>query len=95
MSLTINPLTVREAEVLRHTLGLNHRPAPYLNRRSSPYRNHFVADESSADHPVCMTLVERGLMQLHRCSPLMGGAHWFSVTAHVSTLFAGPDECWT
>lgn len=90
MSLTLeplDPLSLREVEILRHTLG--------MNRKMHPYRNHYVAPEGTVDYPVCMTLVERGLMRRHQHLPTGQATPWFSCTEHVPALFAPPEDCFS
>lgn len=47
-------LTDSQIHILKHTLG--------LNRRQTPYRNHFVTSEGCADLPNIKILVGLGLM---------------------------------
>jgi hypothetical protein len=46
----------RYLSILQHTLGLDEYG------RGSRYRNHFVTGERTDDYPICMELVEAGLM---------------------------------
>jgi hypothetical protein len=61
-----------QVQILRHSLG--------LTRSATAYRNHFVTGHGSDDHPICMALVDAGLMQLHPPSALTGGDDCFTVT---------------
>ena len=67
------PLTAGQLDILRHSLGIR-------KGRAKVERNHFVTGEGSTDHPICMSLVEAGLMIRRRGSPLSGGDDIFIVT---------------
>lgn len=73
MSALANPMTPEERAVARHALGLP-------NDRRVSYRNHFVAEEGTADFDLWRTMVERGLARQHRGSVLTGGAPLFMLT---------------
>lgn len=86
MSLVMNPISLREVEVIRETLG--------MNLMAHPNRNQFYPPKGSDDFLYCLTLVERGLMRHHRTSPT-GRGEWFSTTEHVYRLFAPPEDCFS
>lgn len=52
--MTATSLTGSQIHILKHALG--------LNRRQTPYRNHFVASEGHTDMPDIKILVGLGLM---------------------------------
>lgn len=66
-------MTPEEADVLRHSLGLDRR-----TRRS--YRNHFAADAGSADYQICRQLAAAGLMKGGRIINETYPLHVFHVT---------------
>ena len=66
-------LTAEQLDILRHTIGLR-------QGRTKVDRNHFVTGEGSTDHPICMSLVEAGLMMRIRGGPLSGGDDIFRAT---------------
>lgn len=63
-----------QLHILQHSLGLDRYG------RGTMYRNHFVTGEGSLDHPVCMALVDAGMMKRHGDHPLAGGDDVFTVT---------------
>jgi hypothetical protein len=63
-----------ELHILQHSLGVDQFG------QGEQYRNHFVTGEGSDDHPHCMALVERGLMQRRAGSQLTGEMDLFLVT---------------
>ena len=71
--------------ILRHALGTGD------DGTRPPFRNHFVTGEGSTDHPLCVALVERGLMTRRTGNALSGGDDIFSVTAS-GRLAAAPAE---
>jgi hypothetical protein len=72
-----------ELHILQHSLGLNGKG------QGVQYRNHFVTGPGSADHAICMALVERGFMTRRQGSALSGWDDVFHVTdagiAHART----------
>ena len=60
--------------ILQHSLGVDQYG------RGNQYRRHFVTGEGSIDHPVCMALVDAGLMTRCASSPMTGGDDGFLVT---------------
>jgi len=69
-----DPITPEALHVLRHSLGVGERG----NKPS--YRNHFVTGDGTTDYPICMGLVDAGLMKRHPGSVLTGGDWCFTVT---------------
>lgn len=69
--------------ILRHSLGLRQ------NGLGRSHRNHFVTGEESTDWPICMALVDAGLMIRRRGSALSGGDDIFMVT-EAGMLAASP-----
>lgn len=76
-------MTPEELHILRHALGIGDCGT------KPPYRNHFVTGEGNPDHPLCMALVERGLMTRRTGNALSGGDDIFSVTADGRLAAAG------
>ena len=61
--------------ILQHSLGLDRYG------QGNQYRNHFVTGAGSLDHPICLALVEQGLMQIRSMSKVLtGGDDCFVVT---------------
>lgn len=62
-------------QIIQHSLGCDQYG------RGTMYRNHFVTDKGSVDHPLCLEAVERGLMKFRRkgCE-VYGGMDVFAVT---------------
>lgn len=80
----------RILEILQHSLGVDQFG------RGEQYRNRFVTDEGSMDHPTCMEAVGRGLMTRHAGNALTGGDDLFTVTpegrAYVTSRSPRPDR---
>lgn len=72
-------------DILRHALGTGD------DGTRPPFRNHFVTGEGSTDHPLCLALVERGLMKRRTGNAISGGDDIFSVTAN-GRLAAAPAD---
>ncbi len=84
------PINQQQLEVLRHALGI------VLGRSGTGDggRNHFVTGAGGADHRICMSLVDLGMMQRHAGSDLSGGDDVFVVTtAGRSAARPKPTEC--
>ena len=69
--------TKEERRILLHALGVDSR-----NRK--PYRNYYVSGEGGDSYPLCMGLIDKGLMDRRR--DLSGTSWTFFVTE------AGRDE---
>ena len=67
-------LPAEQLNVLRHALGIGH------GGWEPSHRNHFATGHGSADHKLCLQLVERGLMSKHRGNALSGGDDVFCAT---------------
>lgn len=76
-------MDAEQLHILRHALGIGDCGT------KPPYRNHFVTNVDSSDHPHCMALVERGLMSRRTGNALSGGDDVFSVTADGRLAAAG------
>ncbi|TPG50705.1 hypothetical protein EAH75_04505 [Rhodanobacter glycinis] len=63
-----------DLHILQHALGVD------KYGQGDQYRNHFVTGEGSIDHPVCMRLVDAGLMTRTCGHTLTGGDDLFRVT---------------
>lgn len=63
-----------DLHIIQHSLGVDQYG------QGKQYRNHFVTGEGSIDHPICMDLVERGLMVCRPGTPLTGEMDLFHVT---------------
>lgn len=64
--------------ILQHALG---RDQYGKNPDGRPdYRNHFCADEGTADFAICRDAVSQGLMQEYPPNEISGGSHIFVVT---------------
>lgn len=61
-------------QILQHSLGLDEYG------RGTFYRNRFVTDEGSIDHPDCMELTALGYMTRTANVKLFGGSDIFTVT---------------
>lgn len=61
--------------ILQHSLGLDQFG------RGRQYRNYFVTGEGSDDFPVCMALVEQGLMTRRPGTSITGWDDLFTVTS--------------
>lgn len=70
----MTPVIPPDLHILQHSLGLD------AYGRGEQYRNHFVTGEGSVDFPVCLDLVQRGLMTQHAGGPLCGDMDLFRVT---------------
>ena len=53
-------VTQEQLDLMRHTVG--------MDRRKTPYRNHFFADEGHVDWFCLIELVKMGLMTKHESS---------------------------
>jgi len=67
-------MSPEQLHILQHSLGVDQYG------RGQMYRDHFVTGEGSADHPICMFLVERGDMVRYPSVDLYGGMDLFRVT---------------
>lgn len=65
---------MNDLHVVQHALGVDEYG------RGIQYRRHFVTGPGSTDHPICMDLVSRGLMERREGSALTGGDDCFLVT---------------
>lgn len=66
-------LTGAQIHVLHHALGID-------AEQRKPYRRHFMTGEGTTDYPVCMSLVELGLMVRRESGLLAKGDYYFIVT---------------
>lgn len=63
-----------DLHILQHALGVDQFG------QGPQYRRHFVTGPGSLDHPTCMDLVGRGLMERREGSEMTGGDDLFLVT---------------
>lgn len=68
------PTIPADLHILQHALGLD------AYGQGTSYRNHFVTGDGSTDHPICMDLVQQGLMVRRDGNELSGGDDVFYVT---------------
>ena len=78
-------MTPEQKALARHALGLPHR-----SRKS--WRNHFVADEGSADYETWRQLVELGFARRRAGNALSGGGDVFWLTRAGADRAIEPGE---
>ena len=75
-------MSLRQYDMLRHTLG--------LNRKTVPYRNYYAAEIHDVD---CNALVDAGLMvKGHTAPEHMGGLTYFNATSLGKAVALKPFE---
>ena len=72
--MSFTPLPIRQAGILYHSLGLNHRG------EGNMYRNRYITGPGSNCFDDCLALCAAGLMKDYGHQEMMGGNHFFSVT---------------